>query len=121
MQRMRAVDRKTNLEVFLEVPVRTVVEDNGFIGLTVAFDSAGGGKAPFHEGGAADEGDVVEVDYLFLSMISCTSMEGVCMHVHTLRTNSNRGYPYQLDRSVLYIFLARHSPSDSSELNPYQQ
>lgn len=78
LQHLRAVDRETDLEVFLVVPVRAVVEDNGFIGVAVVFDSAGGGKAPFHEGGAADEGDVVEVDYLFLSMISCTSMEGVC-------------------------------------------
>lgn len=116
MQRLRAVDRETNLEMFLVIPVRTVVEDNGFIGLAVVFDSAGGGKAPFHEGGAADEGNVVEVDYLFLNMISSTSMEGVCMYVRTLRTNSNRGCPYQLNRSVLYIYLARHSPSDSSEL-----
>lgn len=77
LQHLHAVDRETDLEVFFVVPMRAVVEDNGFISVAMVFDSAGGGKAPFHERGAANEGDVVKVDYLFLSMIACTPMEGV--------------------------------------------
>lgn len=59
-----AVDGEADVQRFLVVPVRAVVEDDGSIGVTVVFDGAGGGKTPFDKGGTADEGDVVEVDDL---------------------------------------------------------
>lgn len=64
LQCLVAVDRKPDLKGFLVVPLRTVVYDDCSISVAVVFCCAGGGKAPFDEGRAADEGDVVEVDDL---------------------------------------------------------
>lgn len=64
LQCLVSVDRESDLEGFFVVPLRAVVNDDCFIGVAVVFCCTGGGKAPFNEGRAADEGDVVEVDYL---------------------------------------------------------
>lgn len=87
LQCLVPVDRESDLEGFLVVPLCAVVYDYCFIGVTVVFCCAGGGEAPFDEGRAADEGDVVEVDYLMVSIIHIrTDSVG-----HTLNTNSNLG------------------------------
>lgn len=64
LERLVAVDGEADMQRFLVVPIRTVVEDDGSICVTVVFDGAGGGKTPFDKGSTADEGDVVEVDDL---------------------------------------------------------
>lgn len=64
LQCLVAVDRESHLEGFLVVPLRAVVYDDCFIGMAVMFCCAGGGEAPFDEGRAADEGNIVEVDDL---------------------------------------------------------
>lgn len=57
-----------------------VIDNHCFIGSAVVFGRAGRGEAPFDKGRAADEGDVVEVDYLpSISGICLRAVELVCI------------------------------------------
>lgn len=46
------------------VPGYFVFFDEGLVGSATMFGGGGGGEVPFYVGGSADEGHVVEIEYL---------------------------------------------------------
>ena len=52
------------------LPGYFVFFDERLIGSAAVLSGCGGGEVPFYVGGSADQGDVVEIDYLGILLIS---------------------------------------------------
>ena len=66
------VYREPDWDRFDVFPKDLVFFYGGFFGAAAVFSGRGGGEVPFYVTGSADEGDVVQIDYLSqISLISC--------------------------------------------------
>lgn len=81
MESLVAIDGKPDLQALLVIPVRPMIDDDGFICMSMMLGSAGRRQTPLDKSRSSREGDIVEIDDLEREYMVSTSVDSISKHL----------------------------------------